>query len=66
MTHLTLTLRTATIEDLEGIKYLADTNRDQLGFVPRAAITAGICNGWVRVALCNADVIGFIHFRPTP
>lgn len=64
MTQSVLTLQIATNSDLEGIKYLADMNRDQLGFIPRSVFAAGIANGWVIVALCNEDVIGFVHFRP--
>ena len=59
-----ISIRRAEIQDLTGIKRLADNNRTTLGFVLRPALMAGIKQGWLLIAeQTNGELLGFIHYR---
>lgn len=56
-------IRVARSNDLTVIKGIADANRNDLGFVFRAVLIAGIERGEVHVALVGGDVVGFVHWH---
>lgn len=58
-TYLVSCVRPAVAEDLDGIKAMADRHRNDLGFVRRGALVAGIARGEVLVM----SEAGFCHYR---
>lgn len=57
--YLVSCVRPAAAEDLDGMKAMADRHRDDLGFVRRGALAAGIARGEVLVM----GEAGFCHYR---
>ncbi len=55
-------IRKATLQDLDQIKNLADSETETLGFIRRAAIIEGIELGYVFVAESNGKLIGFQQY----
>ena len=56
-------VRKASHADLDGIKAIADANKDTLGFVLRPALAENIARQWVLVAESNSRILGFCNFR---
>ncbi|MBI5668050.1 MAG: GNAT family N-acetyltransferase [Chloroflexi bacterium] len=57
-----VTVRKATIEDLEAIKRLSDQHRAELGFVLKPALEKAILDGEVFVAVAP-QIVGFVHYH---
>jgi GNAT superfamily N-acetyltransferase len=57
------TVRKATPSDLDAIKALADTQRQELGFVLRPALARSIERGEVFVAENSTGLVGFIEYH---
>lgn len=62
--HRPLAIRLACCDDLDSIKGIADSNRDHLGFVVRAALEEHIHRGWLYVSIWDGLLVGFANFRP--
>lgn len=58
-----MSIRYATIPDLDAIKGLADANKGTLGFVLRPALLEAIAHRWVLVAEQDSQIVGFCNFR---
>jgi N-acetylglutamate synthase-like GNAT family acetyltransferase len=58
-----ITLRKATLGDVDAIKVLADTHRHELGFVRRPALVEAINREEIIVAQNLYKVIGFIEYH---
>lgn len=59
-----LTLRKATLQDLDSIKTLVDQHKTELGFVIRAALEKSIGTSEVIVAVdLKGNLVGFVHYR---
>ena len=58
-----VTIRKATLTDLDAIKNLADTHKHELGFVLRPALAKSIERDEVFVAQNSKDVIGFVEYH---
>lgn len=50
-------------QDIPEIKRIADKYKNELGFVNRAALQAGISRREVVVALLRGQVVGFVHYH---
>lgn len=69
--HQSVTIRWASLEDVDGAKTLADRARTTIGFVNRAVLQEAQQRGWLLVAVHHtgdADgyvgrVVGFANFR---
>ncbi|NPV62500.1 MAG: GNAT family N-acetyltransferase [Methanotrichaceae archaeon] len=55
-------IKKATIDDLEGIKLLADKNRNELGFVLNSALVRSINRGELIIAL-DETIVGFLEYH---
>lgn len=53
----------AEIEHIDGVKVLADANRDIFGFITRPAFYEALQGKQLIVALRNHDVIGFLRYH---
>ena len=58
-----VTIRTARVEDVAGVKTLADQHRFELGFIRTLVLSNAQEKGWLLVAVRNEKVIGFANFR---
>lgn len=58
-----VTIRKATLGDLDAIKALADRHKQELGFVLRPALVRSIERTEVFVAENSANVIGFLEYH---
>lgn len=58
-----ITLRKATLDDVDAIKMLADTHRHELGFVRRPALVEAINRDEVIVAQNFHKIIGFVEYH---
>ena len=58
-----VTIRHARIEDVTGVKVLADRYRVELGFVRISTLQEAQKKRWLLVAVKNQQVIGFANFR---
>ena len=58
-----VTIRHARIEDVTGVKVLADRYRVELGFVRISILQEAQKKRWLLVAVKNQQVIGFANFR---
>jgi N-acetylglutamate synthase-like GNAT family acetyltransferase len=56
-------VRKARLDDLDGIKQLADQQRSELGFVLRPAIKKSIERGEVFVVSRGNGIIGFVEYH---
>ena len=56
-------VRKATLEELDAIKSIADSNKDLIGFVLRPALAENISRQWVLVAEIGGQIIGFANYR---
>jgi ribosomal protein S18 acetylase RimI-like enzyme len=57
------TVRKARLDDLEAIKAIADSNRRELGFVRRAALSEGILRSEVYVGELGTELVGFVEYH---
>ena len=58
-----VTIRSARVEDVAGVKTLADQHRFELGFIRTPALSTAQEKGWLLVAVSDEKVIGFANFR---
>jgi N-acetylglutamate synthase-like GNAT family acetyltransferase len=57
------TVRRAALADLDAIKELADTHKNELGFVLRPALARSVAREELLVAENHADVVGFVEYH---
>jgi len=58
-----LTIRKATLADLDRIKAIADANRATLGFVLRASLAEQVARQWIVVVEEGGSIVGFVNYR---
>ena len=58
-----VTIRPARVEDVFGVKTLADQHKVELGFIRKSILYKAQEKGWLLVAVKNEEVIGFANFR---
>lgn len=58
-----ITVRSGEAEDIEGIKWLADTHKHELGFLRRPALLEAIQRKELLVAQNGTNLIGFVEYR---
>ncbi len=56
-------IRPASLEDIDGIKQLADAHKHELGFLRRPALLEAIARGELLVAQNGSDIVGFVEYR---
>lgn len=56
-------LRKPTLDDLNQIKSIADSNRDSLGFVIKGEFLFSIKKKWMFVIDIESKICGFINYR---
>lgn len=50
-------------DQISSLKAIADANRDQIGFIPRAKFQEAIDTNRIFIALINTTLVGFVIFR---
>lgn len=58
-----VTIRPASVEDIFGVKTLADQHKVELGFIRKSILYEAQEKGWLLVAVRDEKVIGFANFR---
>ena len=58
-----VTIRPARVEDVFGVKTLADQHKVELGFIRKSILYEAQEKGWLLVAVRDEKVIGFANFR---
>ena len=58
-----VTIRHARVDDVAGIKAIADRHRTELGFIRISVLHEAQKKGWLLVAVQDKQVIGFANFR---
>jgi ribosomal protein S18 acetylase RimI-like enzyme len=56
-------IRSATPDDIDAIKQLADSHRHELGFLRRPSLLEAIQRQELLVAQNSKDIVGFIEYR---
>ena len=59
----TVTIRHARVDDVAGIKTVADRHRTELGFIRTSVLHEAQKKGWLLVAVRDRQVVGFANFR---
>lgn len=57
------TIRNATLEDVEQVKIIADSNSSEIGFVLRPALEEAVEKGHLIVAELDGEILGFCNFN---
>ena len=58
-----VTIRYARVDDLAGVKIVADRHRTELGFIRTSVFHEAQRKGWLLIAVRDEQVIGFANFR---
>lgn len=58
-----VTIHHARVDDVAGVKVIADRHRTELGFIRTAVLHEAQRKGWLLVAVRDKQVIGFANFR---
>ena len=58
-----VTIRHARVDDIAGVKAVADRHRTELGFIRTSILHEAQRKGWLLVAVRDKQVIGFANFR---
>ena len=58
-----VTIRHARVDDIAGVKVVADRHRTELGFIRISVLHEAQKKGWLLVAVRDGQVVGFANFR---
>jgi ribosomal protein S18 acetylase RimI-like enzyme len=56
-------IRNGTVSDIHVVKKIADQNSRSLGFLMRAALEESIGQNWLKVAVVQNTISGFVRYR---